>query len=111
MWLVTRHGFFNIVQSDDDEQKGLLTVKARRIEDIECMRILLGAHTHGPIETSYVNDYHFRLKADAKAVGVLIGKLVADIDYPRTKPVLHKSRSGIYYRVWEVLTALQYQKE
>lgn len=29
MWLVTENGFFNIVQSDDDADKGLLTIKGR----------------------------------------------------------------------------------
>ena len=110
MWLVTENGFFNIVQSDDDADKGLLTIKGRRIEDLEKIKMLLGQHVASEIQTSYKNDYHFRIKADAAAVGDLVGHMVKSINYNKTKPRLHRrhpDRAGIYLSVWEELANLQ----
>ena len=111
MWLVTEHGFFNIVESDDDAEKGLLTIKGRRIEDLQKIKALLGQHVAGEIQTSYKNDYHFRLKAHADAVGNLIGKMVKSIDYAKTKERLHRQfpdRDGTHLEVWSVLDELQH---
>lgn len=110
MWLVTEHGFFNIVQSDDDADKGLLTIKGRRMKDLEKIKALLGQHVASEIQTSYVNDYHFRIKAHADAVGDLIGHMVKRINYNKTKSRLHKrqpDRDDIYLAVWGKLAALQ----
>ena len=107
MWLITRDGFFNIVQSDDDREKGLLTVKARKIEDLERFKQIVNGNVASPIQTSYANDYHFRIKSDKKAVVEGVAIMVSAIEYSKTKPVLHKSRSGIYFQVWETLADLQ----
>ena len=109
MWVITRIGFFNIIEQDDDREKGLLTVKARSREDLENFMKINKAIRTG-IEESQVTDYRFRLKAWREDVVDVITVLVDKIDYGKTKPAIMKDfpeRSGIYYQIWEDLYAIQ----
>lgn len=110
MWIVTPIGFFNIVQQDSDREKGLLTVKARSLEDIDNFnKRLEGGEV--AIEESMTADYRYRLKAHHIEVANVIGYMVRDIDYGKTKPAISKNfpeRAGIYLDVWDVLGIIQY---
>lgn len=108
MWLVTKIGFFNIIEQDDDAEKGLLTVKARARKDLQLLGNFLLFQT--PIEESIQTDYRFRQKANKHYVANGIQQLVKEIDYPKTKPELAKlnpDRSDIYLQVWEDLYEIQ----
>lgn len=113
MWLITRIGFFNIIEQDDDREKGLLTIKARSREDLENFKkfnILLQDRLTGGIEESAVTDYRFRLKARRDVVKDTVSVLVANIDYGKTKSAISENfpeRSGIYFAVWEDLYGIQ----
>lgn len=113
MWVITRIGFFNIIEQDDDREKGLLTVKARSREDLEKFKKLnhrLQDRLTGGIEESNITDYRFRLKAIRNDVTVALSRLVDRIDYGKTKPAIMRDfpeRSGIYYQVWEDLYEIQ----
>lgn len=107
MWLVTQHGFFNIVEQDDDKRKELLTVKARTRKDIE---FASGFFDNSKIEESDKADYRFRTKATATSVTAFVSYLARSIDYGKTKEALHKAhpeRSGIYFGVWDILSEIQ----
>lgn len=109
MWLVTQHGFFNIVESDDDGDKGLLTVKARRREDLLEFQYLMSAGRF-PIEESSAADYRFRIKAPRPLIEKAVGRMAELVDYPKFKPRAqekHPDRSAIYFRVWNTLCSLQ----
>lgn len=113
MWIVTKIGFFNIIQYDEDKSKQLLTVKARSREDLENFKklsIRLQDRLTGGIEESNTADYRFRLKAPKVDVVNAIGLLVAEINYPKTKPAISAmfpERGGVYLDVWDILGALQ----
>lgn len=107
MWIVSEQGFYNIVCQDGDEEKGLLTIKARSHDDLVRVQ---KAITTSEIETSDAADYRFRVKARADRVASFACMLVDHIDYPKTKPKLaerHPERSAIYFRVWDDLGAIQ----
>ena len=108
MWLVTKIGFFNIIQYDEDKADDLLTIKARSKED------LLNTQKYLPdiveIEESSEADYRFRLKAPKLAVAGMIAALVEGIDYRLTKPSISKSfpeRARLYFNVWDTLYHIQ----
>ena len=108
MWLVTEVGFFNIVCSDDDDIKGLLTVKARSKQDLVKLEDYIPFTL--PIEESDRHDYRFRRKALRRDVSAGIRQLVRGIDYPKTKPAISKlnpDRDDIYLAVWSDLYAIQ----
>lgn len=107
MWIVSPLGFYNIIRQDDDEEKGLLTIKARHRDDL----LVVQRHiTTSEIEESNKTDYRFRVKARADRVSSFIAMMVDAIDYPKTKPKLaekYPERSSIYFRVWDDLYAIQ----
>ena len=109
MWLVTQHGFFNIVQSDDDEAKELLTIKARRREDLEDFGGIVPGGM-GVIQESEINDYRFRMKIPRECAVAAVAEMVGLVDYPKTKGRLHTThpdRESIYLTTWFNLTDLQ----
>lgn len=111
MWIVSQRGFYNIVCQDGDEEKGLLTIKARCRNDLLAVQQLI---TTREIEESNTADYRFRVKARAHRVASYVAMMVDNIDYPKTKPKLatyHSQRSGIYFSVWEDLYQIQELKD
>src|SRR5688572_22115087 len=78
MWIVCDAGFFNIVCQDDDEKKGLLTIKSRSRKDLERLEEYIPFIF--AIEESDKTDYRFRRKARSDLVSNGIKQLVFDID-------------------------------
>jgi hypothetical protein len=110
MWLVTQHGFFNIIQYEEDKPKDILTIKARRWTDLK--RLKEDYHLKGTIEISDAADYRYRLKVIRPTVGMIVQSMVHQIDYPKFKSRIialpeQRDRHGIYLRVWEQLFDLQ----
>lgn len=107
MWIVCEFGFYNIVQSDGDAKKGLLTIKARRRQDLLSLQVLTG---EAAIEQSNDADYKYRMKVPMKMAASAICDLVGDIKYSKTKDRLaktHPDRMDTYFEVWDSLSYLQ----
>ncbi len=125
MWLVTQHGFFNIIQYDEDEPEDILTIKARRRVDLESLKATLmifnewddlidgiKAEDRYTIETSDAADYRYRMKVRRKDVVELVKDMVDNIDYPKFKGRImalpeQRDRHDIYLQVWDQLHLLQ----
>jgi 8-oxo-dGTP pyrophosphatase MutT (NUDIX family) len=110
MWLMTRYGFFSIVEKPADRDGGTLTVRARVRADLEALRehALPGL---GPIAEHAGTDYRFRARAARTDVSAALATLVAELDYANFKDeVAHrqgKARAAAYGKVWGVLYDLQ----
>lgn len=115
MWIICDAGFFNIICQDDDDEKGLLTVKARSREDLQEFQIWFGiGWPEIEIEESPITDYRFRLKAPRFLVKDVIKRMTDKIDYPKTKPKLaerHPERGEIYLNVWGDLLRIQHESK
>lgn len=112
MWLITKIGFFNIIEQDTDRENGLLTVKARSKNDLENFKKY--CTITGGIQESDTADYRFRVKARRAHVIEAISVLVGEIDYGKTKPAISENfpeRGGIYFNVWDTLYEIQCLKE
>lgn len=114
MWIVSQHGFYNIIQYEEDKAKDLLTVKARRKEDLDAFKEMMPDGDFGPIENYELADYAYRMKGPRQDVTEAVNSMVDCIDYHKTKDRLrqtHPDRMAIYYGVWRTLAALQEDTE
>jgi hypothetical protein len=109
MWIITKIGFFSIVQKPWNKPDDTLTVRARARTDIENLRAYLPDMSE--IIASEDSDYRYRATADREAVMAAMSKLTADIDYDNFKNEVASlqgyARAAIYGEVWEVLYKLQ----
>ena len=84
MWLMTRVGFFSIVEKDGEQH---LTIRSSHREDLDRLRDHylpgLSATTSHPDSA-----YPWRATAPQEAVGQALAKLAADIDYPAVQEEL-----------------------
>ena len=108
MWLVTQHGFYNVVQYPEDKRTDLLTIKARRKGDLVELRKLIAL---GKIEDGAETgaDYRYRVKAMRSDVQAGMGEMIGRIDYAKTKGRVHEvhpDREEIYLSTWNVLCEL-----
>jgi 8-oxo-dGTP pyrophosphatase MutT (NUDIX family) len=114
MWLITKIGFFSIVQKPGDEMKeSTLTVRARVKADLESLRDGY-IPALGPISEDTGTDYKYRARASRLDFANAISQIVLDIDYSNFKNAVAKSqgveRSQLYHELWDVLYRLQSKK-
>lgn len=100
MWLFTKHGFYSIVQHNDDSK--LLLVRARVDGDIEKYwpksEIIKGGGT----------DYLYRATIPRLKVATGVALVVNEIDYPNFKNCIEDKRRGPYYfSVWDQMASMQ----
>ena len=110
MWIATPIGFFSVVQKPF-EPNGVLTVRARAIEDLENLRKNYLGHNMSQIITDKRADYHYRATTTTEAWAVALASMARDIDYSNfkneVKAVQGAERAGIYGRVWSALYEIQ----
>ena len=109
MWLITKFGFFSIVQQPGQQATGTLTVRGRVRADLEALREQ-HLSAMGPIEADGGTDYKYRAVAPAAQVAAAMCGTVADIDYSNFKDAVAaeqgSQRSGLYHELWDTLWKL-----
>jgi hypothetical protein len=110
MWLMTKFGFFSIVQKPDDAEAGMLTVRARVRADLEALRAAY-LPAMGEIVENAGTDYRYRARAPRAALAAALQQIVLDIDYDNFKSAVQKTqgpgRADAYHKVWGLLYDLQ----
>jgi 8-oxo-dGTP pyrophosphatase MutT (NUDIX family) len=110
MWLITKFGFFSIVEKPEDKAEGTLTVRSRVLADLEALRECY-LPSMGEISAFSGTDYQYRAQVTREALGVAMLKMAMDIDYSNFKNEVYKKqgskRSGLYGKVWGVLHQLK----
>lgn len=113
MWLITRYGFFSIVEKPGDKELSHLTVRSRVRADLDQLRREI-LPSLSPTTESTDTDYRFRAKATKEAVAKAMQQAVMDIDYNNFKSAVAREhghdRAHVYADVWSVLYQLQKQK-
>jgi len=110
MWIMTKLGFFSIVEKPEDRKNGNLTVRARVRADLENLRkqFLPGL---GPIQEDAGTDYRYRAKAKKADGGAALAGLTESVDYANFKNEVAKRqgklRAEAYGKVWSGLYQLQ----
>lgn len=109
MWIITKIGFFSVVQKPWDAAKDTLTIRARVRADLERLNAYLPDMSD--IIDRQDSDYRFRTVADRRAVSEAMAKLVADVDYDNFKNEVASrqgyGRASVYGHVWGELYRLQ----
>lgn len=116
MWLMTRHGFYSIVQKDDG-----IHIRAREREDLERMLKGMGvrnrnaecalgaATTWKPTDTIMEtphNDYRWRIVVNQAFLNEFMNWLAKTCDYPNFKAQIDSDpaqRRKPYHEVWAVI--------
>lgn len=83
MWLITKYGFFSVVQKSGSP-KDELTVRSRVRADLESLKLKYLPEL-GTITESASTDYRYRAKAKRSDVMAALVKAVGDIDYSNFK--------------------------
>lgn len=103
MWLMTRHGFYSIVQKNPGE----FHVRTRVRRDLENLieRVPLPGQK---VHTSKATDYPHRIIVDKEGVLKVLLFLGETLDYGNFKGMIHetkdqRSKSAVYGRVWRAL--------
>lgn len=101
MWLMTKHGFYSVVQ----KKPGIYHVRARERRDLLNLTGPGGPLSGEPIHQGS-SDYPYRVIVGAVEVRRLMEFLAQALDYPNFKAEIHKrpdQRRKPYYRVWDIL--------
>ena len=111
MWLMTRFGFFSVVQKKGD---GDLTVRSRSRKDLEMLREKY-LPDMGDIIDNAGTDYPCRARVSHVEFSEALSKIVLDIDYDNFKNCVSNEqssqRAGTYGRVWTTLLAIEDEKD
>jgi hypothetical protein len=104
MWVVSRAGFYSVVQKVGDPG---LTVRARVRQDlVNLLSYLPGAASAYEIRESPTNDYGYRLQCSHKEWAEALAALALEIDYDNFKSEIGKldrKRESILHKVWDAL--------
>lgn len=112
MWLITKIGFFSIVEKSEDRDTDTLTIRARVRSDLEALRSFY-IPTLGAIVEYAGSDYRYRARANKEDIGAAMVKIISDVKYSNFKDEIAnrqgKVRAALYGEVWNVLYSMQSQ--
>ena len=110
MWVISRQGFFSIVEKHGDKDKGRLTVRSRVAKDLDNLRNTL-LPSLSATQQSDDTDYRYRAHADKTAVAQAFAQTAMEFDYSNCKNTVAQEhgyeRAHVYGDVWSVLFDLQ----
>lgn len=110
MWLLTKFGFFSVVEKPEDKPAGTLTVRARVRSDLEALRDRYLPHLTDITENERA-DYRYRARVSRSDLANAAAAMVRDVDYSNFKVSVAEhqgsGRASVYHDVWESLTRLQ----
>ena len=130
MWIMTNRGFYSIVEKEWDKADGTLTVRSRRLADLEnfldgvvnplrvkdarpgqYLEIGKSEKWGDQIEIDPRADYRYRARVDRAAAQEAIARFLFDIDYDNFKNSvsargLH-DHAAAYGSVWSAMMRIQ----
>ena len=101
MWLMTKHGFYSIVQ----KQRGEYHVRTRERKDIENLVIRLPLAKAKIVENES-SDYAFRIVVGGEDVGTILKFFGETIDYDNFKDRIDRTpdqKHKPYHQIWHIL--------
>jgi hypothetical protein len=111
MWLITKHGFYSIVQKTEDADADTLTVRGRVRGDMEFLARkieAMGLAEKPEIIVTPRGDYKYRFRIDRGVFQAVVSSLAGEIDYDNFKATQHDpNRHHAYMHVWANLARLQ----
>ncbi len=110
MWLITKFGFFSVVEKRSDQGADTLTIRARSKKDLlNLKKNYLTAMSD--IRAGEGTDYKYRATAPKEDVAKAFMQAVKDINYSNFKDEVKKhqgsGRADVYSWVWDSLYTIQ----
>ena len=110
MWLITNFGFFSVVEKQEDQGKGTLTIRARSKKDLENLKKKY-LPAMGNIRTDERADYRYRATSPREDIVKAFAQAIQDINYSNFKDEVSKKqgypRANVYGWVWDSLYTIQ----
>ena len=114
MWIVSKNGFFSVVEKPGDRERGVLTVRGRILEDMEWFKDNISWESE--IVSTPKADYGYRMQVARQQFEQALLAMARDIDYANFKGNFSgepeyedkENRAQIYFRVWDSLAFLEY---
>ena len=107
MWLITRFGFFSIVQKPGDD---FLTVRTRVRDDLKRLREKF-LPSLSPTIKGTGTDYPYRGMVSPENLAEAMRQIALDIDYSNFKNTVHHEQGSVrasrYGKVWAALFDLE----
>jgi hypothetical protein len=114
MWLITKFGFFSVVEKPSDQGEGSLTIRARSKKDLENLKKNYLPEM-SEIETSDNTDYKYRATAPREYIAEAFMQAIQDIHYSNFKDEVKKKqghgRASVYGWVWDSLYTIQTEEK
>jgi len=111
MWLMTKQGFYSIVQHKQLEDRFMVRSRARK--DLANLKVLLGDTLGGVevVETPH-NDYRYRIIVTGEQKAAILDALGKEIDYPNFKSEIARrpdqaDKLDAYHDIWAVMYRTQ----
>ena len=110
MWLITKFGFFSVVEKREDQGNDTLTIRARSEKDLTNLK---GAYLPkmGEIREGEGTDYKYRATASREDIAKAFMQAIQDIRYSNFKNEVKKrqgeQRASVYGWVWDSLYSIQ----
>jgi hypothetical protein len=101
MWIMSRYGFFSIVQKDDG-----IHIRARERGDLYWLLSVAKVQPPPKVLETPTNDYRWRVVVDRPVLERVMATLGDSVDYPNFKAQIDRDpaqRRKPYHEVWAVL--------
>ena len=109
MWLMTKFGFFSIVEKYKDKENSMLTIRGRILSDFDALRQFSPQMTE--VISTTDADYPYRTRIPKKDFAIALFKIAMNIDYSNYKNEVLKTqghdRACLYSEVWAILRNLE----
>lgn len=111
MWIMSKQGFYSIVQHKD--LTDTYQVRSRARQDLENLLTLLGGALEGiTIKETPHNDYAYRILVNGQQKAAILAALGEEIDYPNFKGEIgrrpdQKAKLNAYHDIWAVMYRTQ----
>jgi hypothetical protein len=96
MWLMTKYGFYSVVQHRDRPDRYL--IRARDKRHLETLLDAFSGQLNGPTITELTQaDYRYRIEVDRSIAAEVFSRLFQSIDYPNFKDAVAKTQGHSTY--------------
>lgn len=110
MWVMSTRGFYSAVQKREDQEAGLITVRARVRADLVRLNEILPQKRRIYRET-FFTDYEWRMRLPKDEWAFAVEFMASEIDYDNFKDEVKRlqgsERSWVYSDVWQALLRLE----
>lgn len=110
MWIFTDIGFFSIVRKPDDEDEGMVTIRARVRSDLERLKEFY-LPSLGVIVEGAGTDYRYRARASQNDFAEALRRIGENVGYGNFKNEIAakqgQHRAHVYGKVWTDLLELE----